>query len=179
VRDDGRSNAGQFVIKKETLDTFKRMMDNTRKAGHDTFGKDIQAMARAEHIKKSGGGAKSPDFSNVPLWMNEAILDMPIWKDADVVSSVDSKDGDDLATFVSKKITDRAKKIVGGKQISDFNVLSEIGNPTEVILDVIKREKADLVVLGSRGLGNVKGMLMGSVSHKVAQLAPCTCITVK
>ncbi len=39
--------------------------------------------------------------------------------------------------------------------------------------------KADVIVMGSRGLGHIKGMLMGSVSHKVNHLAECTCITVK
>ena len=34
-------------------------------------------------------------------------------------------------------------------------------------------------LFGSRGLGDVKGLLMGSVSHKVAHLADCTCVAVK
>ena len=35
------------------------------------------------------------------------------------------------------------------------------------------------VVVGSRGLSEIRGLLLGSVSHKVCQLAPCTCVTVK
>jgi nucleotide-binding universal stress UspA family protein len=37
----------------------------------------------------------------------------------------------------------------------------------------------DMIFLGSRGLGDAKGLLMGSVSHKVAHLAECTCVSVK
>jgi nucleotide-binding universal stress UspA family protein len=55
----------------------------------------------------------------------------------------------------------------------------EQGDPTKRILDRAKVRKADLIVMGSRGLGNLKGLLLGSVSHKVSQLAKCTCITVK
>jgi nucleotide-binding universal stress UspA family protein len=36
-----------------------------------------------------------------------------------------------------------------------------------------------MIFVGSRGLGNVKSLLMGSVSHKVAHLAECTCVSVK
>ncbi|HSR71488.1 MAG TPA: universal stress protein [Kiloniellales bacterium] len=47
------------------------------------------------------------------------------------------------------------------------------------IVDYAKEKKADAIVLGSRGLGDVTGMLLGSVSHKVNSLSECTCITVK
>ena len=47
------------------------------------------------------------------------------------------------------------------------------------ILRLAKGLHVDMIFLGSRGLGNIKGLLMGSVSHKVAQLAECTCVAVK
>ena len=55
----------------------------------------------------------------------------------------------------------------------------EDGDPARCILDCATRDNADLVVLGSRGLSDLKGLLLGSVSHKVSQLAECTCMTVK
>lgn len=55
----------------------------------------------------------------------------------------------------------------------------EDGDPVECILECANRENADLIVMGTRGLSNLKGVLMGSVSHKVIQLAPCTCVSVK
>ena len=53
------------------------------------------------------------------------------------------------------------------------------GDPARCILASIEEENADFVVMGSRGLSDLKGLLMGSVSHKVSHLAPCTCVTVK
>jgi nucleotide-binding universal stress UspA family protein len=51
------------------------------------------------------------------------------------------------------------------------------GSPVERIL--LAAEDADMIFLGSRGLSGAKGLLMGSVSHKVANLADRTCVTVK
>jgi nucleotide-binding universal stress UspA family protein len=42
-----------------------------------------------------------------------------------------------------------------------------------------KEHDIQLVVMGSRGLGPIKEMMLGSVSHKVAQLAPCPVMIVK
>lgn len=52
------------------------------------------------------------------------------------------------------------------------------GGPAQRILQTAEDIKADVIVMGSRGLGDVSGILKGSVSHKVNHLAKCTCITV-
>jgi nucleotide-binding universal stress UspA family protein len=37
------------------------------------------------------------------------------------------------------------------------------GSPVEALLDVVRREDADLLVVGNRGLAGIKGRLLGSV----------------
>lgn len=54
----------------------------------------------------------------------------------------------------------------------------EIGKPSEMILSVAEEEKADLIVLGARGLGMVKELLLGSVSHRVLAHAHCPTLIV-
>lgn len=61
----------------------------------------------------------------------------------------------------------------------DVSKILTNGEPINCILRAIDDEKIDLIVMGSRGLGNLEGLLVGSVSHKVSQLADCTVVTVK
>jgi nucleotide-binding universal stress UspA family protein len=53
-----------------------------------------------------------------------------------------------------------------------------IGSPAEVIVSTAKEQKADLIVMGARGLGPVKERLLGSVSHRILTLAPCATLIV-
>lgn len=53
-----------------------------------------------------------------------------------------------------------------------------IGSPTEVIVSMAEEQKADLIVMGARGLGPVKERLLGSVSHRILTQAPCATLIV-
>ncbi|MGA7270904.1 MAG: universal stress protein [Acidimicrobiia bacterium] len=53
------------------------------------------------------------------------------------------------------------------------------GHPAYVIVDRAAEIGADMILMGSRGLGGIESMLLGSTSHKVAHLAGCTVVTVK
>ncbi|MDR7238048.1 universal stress protein [Neobacillus drentensis] len=53
------------------------------------------------------------------------------------------------------------------------------GNPGLMIVDYVKQNDADLVVMGSRGLSGLKELFLGSVSHYVVQKAHCPVLIVK
>ena len=55
----------------------------------------------------------------------------------------------------------------------------EIGSPPIEIIRVAEAEGCDLIVLGSRGLSNVKAFLIGSVSDRVVHHARCPVLIVK
>jgi len=53
------------------------------------------------------------------------------------------------------------------------------GVPADEIVKVAKEEKADLIVIGSRGLAEVRAFLLGSVSDRVNHHATCPVLIVK
>lgn len=55
----------------------------------------------------------------------------------------------------------------------------EIGAPPMVIVDVCKGGGYDLVIMGSRGLGRLQELLVGSVSRYVVNAAPCPVMIVR
>jgi nucleotide-binding universal stress UspA family protein len=46
---------------------------------------------------------------------------------------------------------------------TDIKTLAVVGSPVETLLDVVRTEDADLLVVGNRGLNSIKGRLLGSV----------------
>ncbi|WCK53707.1 universal stress protein [Aneurinibacillus sp. Ricciae_BoGa-3] len=53
------------------------------------------------------------------------------------------------------------------------------GFAAEGICHLANREGYDLIVIGSRGLGAIGEMILGSVSHKVLHQALCPVVIVK
>lgn len=58
-------------------------------------------------------------------------------------------------------------------------ILVTVGDPAAEIVNVAKETKSDLIVIGSRGLGRVQGMLLGSVSDRVVHMAHCPVLVVR
>lgn len=58
-------------------------------------------------------------------------------------------------------------------------VLVKDGDPGPVIVKYANEQKADLVILGSRGLNNLQQFVLGSVSHKVMKRVRCPVMIIK
>ncbi len=54
-----------------------------------------------------------------------------------------------------------------------------VGHPFEQILEMAKRESADLIVMGTHGRTGLGHVMLGSVAERVVRLAPCPVLTVK
>jgi nucleotide-binding universal stress UspA family protein len=61
----------------------------------------------------------------------------------------------------------------------DVEARAVLGDPAEEIVAFARDRNADLIICGSRGFGRLKSLLLGSTSHKITQLAECSCLTVK
>lgn len=61
----------------------------------------------------------------------------------------------------------------------DVEARAVLGDPAEEVVAFARDRNADLIISGSRGFGRLKSLLLGSTSHKISQLAECSCLTVK
>lgn len=84
-----------------------------------------------------------------------------------------------LIDEMTKHIMSDARDYAKQEGLAKFEVIVREGQPARTIVEYAKNHDVDLIVMGSRGLGDVEGALLGSVSHKVSNLAPCMVTTVK
>lgn len=75
--------------------------------------------------------------------------------------------------LLANQVLNQAKKRALRVGAPKITVRTGWGEPADVIIQVIRREKPDIVVIGRRGRGRLAGLLLGSVSQKIASLAPC------
>lgn len=79
---------------------------------------------------------------------------------------------------IGNLILDDAETLAKGRGATKIRRAIMTGDPASCILDAARNNQATFIVMGRRGLGRLTGLLMGSVSQKVSQLADCTCVTV-
>ena len=77
---------------------------------------------------------------------------------------------DELRVAASEVIAEQLQK-VGGSDEVEITTTVRSGGAAAVLCEVA--QGADLLVVGARGLGGFRGLLLGSVTHQVVAHAPC------
>lgn len=77
-----------------------------------------------------------------------------------------------------EELLNRGKWMAESQGISIDSKYAE-GDPAAQIIKVAKEGHYQLIVIGSRGLGTFKEMMLGGVSHRVSQLSPCPVLIIK
>ncbi len=81
--------------------------------------------------------------------------------------------------YIARKIIDSTIKVAKDRGVTDIHSHVVAGDPVERVLELAEKENADVIVMGSRGLGAAESILLGSTSQAVSHRSLCTCITVK
>lgn len=107
------------------------------------------------------------------IWTNDpkGVVDSGGPRDSGSTVTVDLRE-------VAESVLKRAARDAVSKGV-EVETHAREGHPAEVIIDVAKQEKADLIVVGSRGLTGIKRYLLGSVSSKVSEHASCSVMIVR
>jgi nucleotide-binding universal stress UspA family protein len=138
-------------------------------APHRMAPPELRRMAEAEHVVRPAVPAPPP-VSPQPGMPSH-------WTSEDYSESAAAS-----ATIyqeLGERLVEGAKWQAQSAGVAKVTSLVEDGDPAHRIVEVAEREGVDLIVMGRRGLGDLKGLLLGSVTHKVAQAARCACLTVE
>ena len=134
-----------------------------------TDGSESAERAVELAVDLAGGGAAK--LSVVHVLSGELPTDLEHFADVEHIEE------DRAPLALGQRIVDGAKKRATEHGVRDVATVVVDGDPAEQIVSTAR--DADLIVMGSRGLGSAKGLLLGSVSSKVQQLAECPCLTTK
>jgi len=127
---------------------------------------DMRHMAEVEYHTSEGGKAPAP---LVPLGRYPA----------SIVPSDIARDPTPVLQSVGEQILKEAQQIAKDHGVTKVDSRIEDGDVVKRVLAVVEEVKADTLVTGSRGLSNLMGMLVGSVSHKLSNVSPVTCVSVR
>ncbi len=84
----------------------------------------------------------------------------------------------DALDAISAQILAAAKTRAQRFGLTHVQLRAGRGDPAQSIMEIAAREAVDAIVVGRRGRGRLTGLLLGSVSQKVASLAPCIVVVV-
>ena len=83
----------------------------------------------------------------------------------------------DLIKAAADGIVEAAARRARANGIANAESITAVGDPARTIATIARDRNVDLIAMGRRGLGDLEGLLLGSVSHKVAHLADRPCLT--
>jgi nucleotide-binding universal stress UspA family protein len=86
---------------------------------------------------------------------------------------------DDAWAAVIAEATAALERTVGVLGSATVETYVERGSPGQVLCDRAKSFSADVVVVGSRGRGAIRRVLLGSVSSYVVHNAPCPVLVIR
>jgi len=84
---------------------------------------------------------------------------------------------ENLLERFTKQILTEAKERATRLGLSDIQIHAYEGDAAETIIDIVKREQIDLLVVGRRGSGHLAALPLGSVAQKLTSFCLC-CVMV-
>ncbi len=96
---------------------------------------------------------------------------------AQVMNMADARG--DVMMFVAEQVLSDARERARKGGVEEVGTHVGQGDPAGAIIAQARRRESDLIVLGTRGLNATEGMLLGSVSRKVANLCRTNCLIVR
>lgn len=84
----------------------------------------------------------------------------------------------ELRREAAEKLGKNARELAAQQGVEVADVHIGEGDPARDLLAIAETAKADLIVTGRRGLGDLGALVLGSTSHQISKHAQCACLTV-
>ncbi|GAB4358836.1 MAG: universal stress protein [Oricola sp.] len=125
----------------------------------------LKALKLAAGLQKSLGG----ELLIVTIYRHHSLLEASM----SMVRPDEPEILDDAMRDHARKVAEEAKQVAAAEGVTALRAFAKAGQPARAIVKFAEEHDAGLIVVGSRGIGDVEGFLLGSVSHKVTSLARC------
>jgi nucleotide-binding universal stress UspA family protein len=138
-----------------------------------------QSLKAIEAAAVIAAGCSVHEVALIHVYENTLIL--PFWGEVYHVSREDSERFMELEMKEKEKrkeVLTEAEELFTQKNIKVKKIFKE-GHPALTIAQTAAEEGSDMVVIGSRGLGGLKKLILGSVSNAVVQEVKCNVLIVK
>lgn len=168
VATDGSSHAAKAVDLAASLAAqYGAKLKIVHVLMHGRPPEELQRMAEVENLVRHVQSTM-PAMDNVPATM------AGIFHETESASRTG-----EIVAAIGDKLLDGAATAAREAGATDVETEVLTGDYADQIIKAAEKDGADMIVMGSRGLGDLKGLLVGSVSHKVSQHAKCTVVSVK
>ena len=106
------------------------------------------------------------------------LLNVQLPLDGNISSFIDKGNIRQYHQEEGMKKLQNARELLGQAEFT-CQVHIVVGEPAEIIVNFAKEKQFDRIVIGPRGMGVVKSLLLGSVTNKVMQLSTIPVLLVK
>ncbi|UWQ26839.1 universal stress protein (plasmid) [Leisingera aquaemixtae] len=121
------------------------------------------ALAKAAELAQLCGAA----LTLLTVYRHHSLLEASMH----MVRPDQPEDLDEIMRSHAKEVAERGKALARAGGIDAPRAFVKAGPVARTITSFAREHGHDLIVIGSRGLGSLEGVLLGSVSHKVTSLA--------
>lgn len=135
----------------------------------DHLSEGLRHMAEVEYEAAEGGRSLFEAVSALPHARFPA---------ADLLPE-QAQTEDRVLRAVAEQVLDVAERAVRAHGMDRVECLMADGDPARRIVEAAEQTGADMLVIGARGLSDLKATMFGSVSHKVQHMSPVTVVSVR
>lgn len=168
VATDGSSHASHAIkVAIDLAKTYHAKLHVVHVLSRDFASSDLEHMIDSEHLDDSYHAAGTP----INIGISSSVAEHGMMRSGDREARMIEVIGERIAASAVRKAQEEG--------LDDITSSVRGGDYANAILEAAKENRADMIVMGRRGLSTLKGFMVGSVSQKVSQRAGCSVLTVK